>query len=184
VRRRGPFDAPSGNKVAPGRRAETRVDAACGGCPFGQIQDQSEPEVPPYAFGLVTAMGLEPAKWILRMVAWYEEGGEMRGWVFWNKTGGQARASKYEWDVLGELEAIQRESPDIIGVPVNVCEEYRVSRSFQHGSDAHAINQEVDPVDIKENNRWRSVEQAKGRAPCLRMIHHYSDLRQLLKVLL
>ena len=132
----------------------------------------------------VTATGLEPAKWILRMVAWYEEGGVTRGWVFRNKIGGQARASEYEWDVLSELEAIQREFPDIIGVHVNVCEEYGVSRSFRRGSDAHAINQEVDPVDIERNNRWRSVEQAKGRAPRLRMIHHYSDLRQLLKALL
>jgi hypothetical protein len=67
---------------------------------------------------------------------------------------------------------------------VNVCEEYGVSRSFRRGSDAHAINQEVDPVDIERNNWWRSVEHAKGRAPRLRMIHHYSDLRQLLKALL
>jgi hypothetical protein len=131
-----------------------------------------------------TATGLEPGKWIKRMVHWYEEGGILRGWVFRNKYGERARASEYEWDILCELESIQQTSPDIVGVHVNVFDEFGVSRSFRRGSDAHAINQGVDPVDIERNNRWRSIEQAKGRAPQLRMIHHYSDLRQLLKALL
>jgi hypothetical protein len=132
----------------------------------------------------VTATGLEPGKWILRTVKWYEEGGETRGWIFRNKDGGKARASDYEWDILGELEAIQRESPDTIGLSVNVWEEFGVSRSFRRGSDAHAINQGVSTSDIERNNRWRSVENAKGKVARLRMIHHYSDMRQLLKALL
>jgi hypothetical protein len=133
---------------------------------------------------LQTATGLEPGLWIRRMVEWYEDGGVRRGWVFRNKVGERAKAADYEWDILCELEHIQQESPDIVGVHVNVFDEFGVSRSFRRGSDAHAINQGVDPVDIERNNRWRSIEQAKGRAPQLRMIHHYSDLRQLLKALL
>jgi hypothetical protein len=133
---------------------------------------------------LVTASGLEPGKWIKRMVKWYGDGGVTRGWVFRNKAGEKARASEFEWDILCELEIIQRELPGVIGVNVNVFDEFGVSRSFRRGSDAHAINQGVDSVDIERNNRWRSVEQAKGRAPRLRMIHHYSDMRQILKALL
>ena len=37
---------------------------------------------------------------------------------------------------------------------MNICEEYGVGRSFQCGSDAHAINQEVDPgVDIESEEQ-------------------------------
>jgi hypothetical protein len=133
---------------------------------------------------LATATGLEPGKWISRMVTWYEHGGITRGWVFRNKKDEKVKASEYEWDILCEIENIQREEADVVGENVNVFEEYGVSRSFRRGSDAHAINQGVDAHDIERNNRWRTVEQAKGRAPQLRMIHHYSDVRQLLQALL
>jgi hypothetical protein len=133
---------------------------------------------------LETATGLQPGKWINRMVTWYEQGGITRGWVFRNKKEEKVKASEYEWDILCEIENIQREEADVVGENVNVFEEYGVSRSFRRGSDAHAINQGVNAHDIERNNRWRTVEQAKGRAPQLRMIHHYSDVRQLLQALL
>lgn len=131
-----------------------------------------------------TKTGLEPFKWVERMLVWYDQIGETRGWVFRNKKGEQARASDYEFDILNELVNIQLEFPDVVGKNVNVFEEFGVNRSFRRGSDAHAINQGVSKDDIERNNRWRSVENAKGRAPRLRMIHHYSDLRQLLPSLL
>jgi hypothetical protein len=133
---------------------------------------------------LRTDTGLEPAKWIYRMIQWYEEGGVTRGWVFRNKTGDRAKASDYEWDILCELENIQRESPHIISASVDVFDEFGVSRSFRRGSDTHAINQGVKTEDIERNNRWRTVEQAQGKAAKLRMIHHYSDVRNMLKALL
>lgn len=133
---------------------------------------------------LVTNTGLEPAKWIKRMVKWYEDIGEERGWVFRDKNGEQAKPSQYEWDILCELELIQRENNGIVGSHVNVFEEFGVSRSFRRGSDTHAINQGVDKMDIERNNRWRSEERANGRAVKLRMIHHYSEVQQLLPALL
>lgn len=130
-----------------------------------------------------TRTGLEPGKWVQRMVEWYKLGGIQSGWVFRGKRNEheKARASDYEEGILSEIEVIQRETTGIVGEHVNVFDEYGVSRSFRRGSDAHALNQGVSIIDIEINNRWRSIDNAGGKAPRLRMIHHYSDLKQLLK---
>ena len=93
----------------------------------------------------------------------------------------KARASDYEECILSEIDNIQRDTAGIVDKQVNVFDEYGVSRSFRRGSDAHALNQGVSIIDIEINNRWRSIDSAGGKAPRLRMIHHYSDLKQLLK---
>jgi hypothetical protein len=132
----------------------------------------------------VTATGLQPGLWMQRMITWYREGGVVDGWVFRDVKNGAAKASEYEWDILCELERIQRDKPEVISKNVNVMEEFGVSRSFRRGSDTHAINQGLSTLVIECNNRWRSLEMAHGKAPSLRMIHHYSDIQQLLPTLL
>ena len=132
---------------------------------------------------MITKTGLQPGKWIQRMVKWYADDGITTGWVFRNRRNEteKAAASEYEDDILGELENVQRSTENIIGEHVRVYDEFGVSRSFRRGSDAHALNQEVSSIDIEINNRWRSIDNAGGKAPRLRMIHHYSELRALLK---
>lgn len=134
---------------------------------------------------LVTQTGLKPAVWVNRMVSWYEQKGILRGWVFRNfKTGEAGKPGDYEWDILSELEKIQRDSPEIIDGKICVIEEYGVSRSFRRGSDTHAQNQGVSIADIERNNRWRSVEHAGSKKVVLRMVHHYEEVSQMLKSLL
>jgi hypothetical protein len=105
--------------------------------------------------------------------------------VFRNyKTGEVARACDYEWDIIMELERIQREFPEIIDSKIIVSEDYGVSRSFRRGSDTHAQNQGVSITDIERNNRWRSVEHAGSKKVVLRMVHHCEEVAQMLKSLL
>jgi hypothetical protein len=82
------------------------------------------------------------------------------------------------------LQEIQRKHPELIAKSVNVFEDYGIRRSFRRGSDAEALNQGVDTVIINAMNRWRTVEEAKGKAPKLKMIAHYADLRLMLRALL
>jgi hypothetical protein len=139
---------------------------------------------------LVTATGLEPGKWIERMVDWYGEMGITTGWVFRKGEihpqieSQRSRQSDYEFEILSEIESIQTEVPGIVGLNVDVFEEYGLSRSFRRGSDTHAGNQGVSSIDIERNNRWRSVEQAKSKQPKLRMIHHYTEVSISLPALL
>ena len=151
--------------------------------PMGRMKNQISENNHIMPIVLKTRTGLEPGKWVQRMVRWYANGGIESGWVFRNKRNEneKARASDYEEDILSEIADIQRRVPGIVGAQVNVFDEYGVSRSFRRGSDAHALNQGVSIVDIEINNRWRSIDNAGGKAPRLRMIHHYADLKQLLK---
>jgi hypothetical protein len=135
---------------------------------------------------LETATGLKPGLWIRRMIDWYaaEQVPIIGGWVFLDKDNKRARPSYYEWDILSELEKIQEDHPDVIPQNINVYEDYGVSRSFRRGSNTHAVNQNVTTMDIERNNRWRSMENAGSRQARARMIHHYTDVLQLLKALL
>jgi hypothetical protein len=137
-----------------------------------------------------TQTGLQPGKWIIRMVEWYREIGISTGWVFRKgeiargSTGAKGRQSDVENDILTEIANIQSETNNIVGSNVDVFDEYGMSRSFRRGSDTHAINQKVDTADIERNNRWRSVENAKAKQPKLRMIHHYTEVSLSLPALL
>jgi hypothetical protein len=139
---------------------------------------------------LVTATGLEPGKWIGRMVEWYSTLGITTGWVFRKGEihpqieSQRSKQSDYEIDILSEIDSIRTEVPGIVGLNVDVFEEYGLSRSFRRGSDTHAGNQGVSSVDIERNNRWRSVENAKSKQPKLRMIHHYTEVSCSLPALL
>jgi hypothetical protein len=133
----------------------------------------------------VTASGLKPRMWVGRMLEWYRKQGISSGPVFRNfEKGTAARANTYEYDILLELDTIQKEGRDIISETVDVFERYGVSRSFRRGSNTHAINQGVSKSDIDHNNRWSVVERANGMAPKLGMQQHYADVLQMLPTLL
>jgi hypothetical protein len=133
----------------------------------------------------ITASGLPPRKWVGRMIEWYEKKGITTGPVFRDfESGMAARAGEYEFDILLELDAIQKSGRGIIDETVDVHESYGVSRSFRRGSNTHAINQGVSEADINHNNRWSMVERARGRAPKLGMQQHYSDVLLMLTALL
>ena len=74
--------------------------------------------------------------------------------------------------------------PEWIPRSVNVADAYGLRRSMRKGSETEALNQKVDPLDIHFMNRWRVVENAKGKNPMLRMISHYAEMRLLLKTML
>lgn len=137
-----------------------------------------------------TKTGLQPGKWVIRMVQWYKEIGITSGWVFRkgeiSRTihATKGRQSDVENDILTEIVNVQVHEKGIVGVNVDVFDEYGLSRSFRRGSDTHAINQRVDTSDIERNNRWRSVENAKAKQPKLRMVHHYTEVSLSLPALL
>jgi hypothetical protein len=131
-----------------------------------------------------TRSGLQIGVWIERMVVWYRRLGISHGPVFRKANGKRIASSAYSFEILSRLQEIQRKHPELIAKSVNVFEDYGIRRSFRRGSDAEALNQGVDTVIINAMNRWRTVEEAKGKAPKLKMIAHYADLRLMLRALL
>jgi hypothetical protein len=89
-----------------------------------------------------------------------------------------------EMEILDHLHQVQTENPEVIPNDINVYEEYGISRLFRRGATTQDRNQRVDENDINLINRWRTVENAKGRKPKLQMQDHYSEIRQMVPSLL
>ena len=92
---------------------------------------------------------------------------------------GKATYSRaYETSFHEVLIEVQSRRPDLIPASVDVAEDYGVGRSFRRGSDSEAMARGVDSGDIDAMNRWRTVEQARGRCPTFSsMREHYVDVR-------
>ena len=57
---------------------------------------------------------------------------------------------------------------------------YQCFRSFRKGSDTRALEMKVTKDDVEIVNRWRTVEEARGRRPNRPMRHHYAQFDLLL----
>ena len=57
---------------------------------------------------------------------------------------------------------------------------YQCYRTFRNTSNTRALERKVSPSDIDVVNRWRSVEQAKGKRPSRQMKQHYAQLELLI----
>jgi len=62
-----------------------------------------------------------------------------------------------------------------------IRDKYQCFRSLRRGSDTRAIEQKVEDKDIDVVNRWRTIEEAKGKRPNRSMRHHYAQLDQLIE---
>jgi len=62
-----------------------------------------------------------------------------------------------------------------------IRERYQCFRSFRKASDTRALEKKVDKNDVDIVNRWRTVEEAKGKRPNRPMRHHYAQFELLLE---
>jgi hypothetical protein len=129
----------------------------------------------------VTNHGLEPRKWIGRLIHLLQNKGFRNGPLFRSAQGQRLKANHFEPDLISKLEYIQETKPELIPVNVDVKEEYGVSRSFRRGATSEAVNNGVKPDAIDANNRWRKMNQAGASRPALSMREHYTDVRLTLK---
>jgi len=61
-----------------------------------------------------------------------------------------------------------------------IRERYQCFRSFRKASDTRALEMKVAKNDVEIVNRWRTVEEARGRRPNRPMRHHYAQFDLLL----
>lgn len=133
----------------------------------------------------VTHSGLEPRKSIERGVVWCERMGYTRGPLFKDlETGEKLKASAFEAQFFRRLVSIQNSRPDLIGAGVDIEEQYGVSRSFRRGATSRAADMLLPPNITNANNRWRTVENAKGKQANMSIRDHYTDVRLALNLLL
>ncbi len=125
----------------------------------------------------VTPRGLEPRKWIGRMLDIYRWSGVRSGHFFRDSNGLRLRACHFEPRFFGRLEMVKTIRPHLLASIDNIEDEFGVSRSFRRGATSEAVNQGAKPDVLDANNRWRRVEQAGASNPSLSMREHYTDVR-------
>ena len=125
----------------------------------------------------VTGSGLSPRKWLDWLVQAREEEGFTNGPAFRDSDGKLATSRVYEDMFIEVLSEIQEERPDLIPATVEVTD-HGLSRSWRRTSTSIALAQGVSATAVDFMNRWRTVENAKGRRAVFRsMRDHYSDVR-------
>jgi hypothetical protein len=130
----------------------------------------------------VTSHGLEPRKWIGRLVSMYQAKGIRNGPFFRNRRGDKLKATHFEPRFHDRLEQVKLTKPQLMSSVEDVVDEYGVSRSFRRGATSEVVNQGLSPEAIDANNRWRRVHQAGASQPSLSMREHYTDVRQTLNL--
>lgn len=131
-----------------------------------------------------TKSGIEPRKWIERLLSMYEKDKVCHGPLFRMKTGERLRVTDMNTYFLLRLEKVQSLRPDLIAVDVEIDEVYGISRSLRRGSTSRAVDMGLSPDVIDTNNRWRKFERARAMQPSLNMREHYTDVLLSLKQLL
>jgi hypothetical protein len=125
----------------------------------------------------VTGSGLSPRKWLDWLVQAREEEGFTNGPAFRDGEGNLATSRAYEDLFIEVLSEIQEERPDLIPATVEVTD-HGLSRSWRRTSTSIALAQGVGSTAVDFMNRWRTVENARGRRAVFKsMRDHYGDVR-------
>jgi len=129
----------------------------------------------------VTSHGLEPRKWVGRLLIELEKVGVTSGPFFRDDQGNKVHASFFEQKFFERLEQVKLTKPHLLASVGDIEEEFGVSRSFRRGATSEAVNSGLHPDVIDANNRWRKVHQAGANRPSLAMRDHYTDVRLTLQ---
>jgi hypothetical protein len=123
--------------------------------------------------------GLQPGKWVQRLVLTLRDMGTTRGRLF-QRALKPSKLMEFENDFYTILEKVQS-STNLIGEEVCIRDEYGILRSLRRGVTAHAKNMEVGETLVNGINRWRSEEKGAMR---LDMADLYTTLEALLPTVL
>jgi hypothetical protein len=106
-----------------------------------------------------------------------QEEGRTKGPAFCDESGRVVYSRDYEDLFIQVLLEIQEERPDLIPATIDVTD-HGLSRSWRRSSTSAALARGVDAKDIDFMNRWRTVENARGRRAVFQaMRDHYGDVR-------
>ncbi len=128
-----------------------------------------------------TPRGLEPGKWVHRVLESYAQHNIRSGYMFRNVDGTKLKIKTMEPKFLDRLCEIKMARRDLIDPEVEVSEDYGVSRSFRWGGTLEATNQGAPPQVIALNGRWRKSNQSGASKPNVTIREHYTDIRLVLE---
>ena len=125
--------------------------------------------------------GLEVRWWVEKLINLCESEGRVRGPAFVNPDGSSPSGADYNVLLRQYLREIQQTLPKLFSPEEDVMR-YGISRTFRKSAENRARRAGMQADEIKVMNRWKTVEQSKGKRPKHAMIDHYSDARALVAV--
>jgi len=129
-----------------------------------------------------TTSGIELRWWFETLIRIREEEVCITGPAFGHKDGTVTLMREYDDILQYFLERIQKEHPNLISETDDIQANYGMSRTFQRTAEGRARAANLDSGIQNAMNRWKKIEQARGRHPIFNMVDHYSHARDLMHV--
>ena len=128
-----------------------------------------------------TTSGIELRWWVETLII-REEEGCITGPAFGHKDGSVALMREYDGILQHLLERVQKEHLNLIYETDDIQANYGLSQTFRRTANGSARAANLDSGIRNAMNRWKKLEQAKGRCPRFNMVDHYSHARDLMHV--
>jgi hypothetical protein len=129
-----------------------------------------------------TTSGIELRWWIETLIRIREEEGCITEPAFGHKGGSVTLMREYDGILHHFLERIQIEEPNLISESDDIQANYGLLQTFWRTAKGRARAANLDSRIQNAMNRWKKIEQAKGRCPRFNMVDHYSHARDLMHV--
>jgi hypothetical protein len=150
---------------------------------IGRLKGETGEKFHPIIMARVTASGVMAGRWADRLAASLLRRGRKNGFICVNKRDDQARIGQFD-DIFKErLSRAQVEKPYQFDPMVSIGEVYSLGRSLKRGSTSAATNSGVTRYIVELNNRWRKMEQSRGRKASMSMAAHYTEIKLMLPTL-
>ena len=130
-----------------------------------------------------TRSGIQFYRWTQRFVGRLAMEGHCDGWAFKRPDGTRAKASDYMDDIYTKLEQVQA-STSLIDTDCEVRTDYGAQRSGRRFFTTNATLQGVQPHVIELQCRWQTDRANGERSVNRSMIHLYSEIRNMKKILI
>jgi hypothetical protein len=134
------------------------------------------------ALASVTSSGIELRRWLENLMSIREKEGCRTGPAFGHKDGSVGLISEYNAIFHYFLRNFQKEEPDVISLMHDVEANCSFLCMFRRTAKGRARAAQLDSGGQNTMNRWRKIEEAKGKCPQFNMVDHYLHARQLMPV--
>ncbi len=120
-----------------------------------------------------TSSGIKLRWWLEEVLKVREEEGYRTGPAFGSRDSSLGLMSEYDELLCFFLRKVQSTCPDLILPSDDVEANYGFFRTFRRTAEGRARGANLDSGVQNAMNRWRTIEEAKGKRPRFNMVDHY-----------
>ena len=125
-----------------------------------------------------TTSGLQPRKWIEKLLEVCDSEGRKSGSAFNEANGSPPIAAEYNAIVRQYVGLMAEAGEHGLDPDANLVR-YGISRTFRKSSETRARRAGIPKEQVETVNRWKKIERAQGKRPNFAMVDHYANAREL-----